>query len=53
MWTAHSPAVPGAYGIGTSKKAALRDLAAAFETLFSYLEERGVRAFLAVGAARR
>lgn len=41
LWTAHSPAIPGVYGVGETKIRAVRDLLDAVNTLFDYLAEIG------------
>ena len=40
-WTAHSPAVPGVYGLGKTRKAAESDLASGLRELSGYLKEIG------------
>jgi len=41
LWTAHSPSIPGVYGLGRTKARAERDLADALGTLFEYLKKIG------------
>lgn len=41
IWTAHSPSIPGVYGLGETKARAARDLMDAIDTLFDYLHEIG------------
>lgn len=41
VWTAHCPAIPGAYGLGATETAARRDLESALSDLFEYLEDIG------------
>jgi predicted RNase H-like HicB family nuclease len=43
LWTAHSPSVPGVYGVGSTRRAAERDLFDALEEMLSYLAEIGER----------
>lgn len=43
IWTAHAPAVPGVYGLGRTRVAAVRDLVDALEHLLEYLDEIGER----------
>ncbi len=40
-WTAHAPAIPGAYGVGRSRAEAVKDLGEMIELLGSYLHEVG------------
>jgi len=44
QWTAHSPAVPGVYGLGSTLSAAEQDLADALHEFLDYLDEIGERA---------
>ncbi len=39
MWTAHSPSVPGVYGVGSTAASAERDLREALVLVASYLTE--------------
>jgi predicted RNase H-like HicB family nuclease len=41
QWTAHSPAVPGVYGIGATRAGAERDLRDGLRDLFDYLTDIG------------
>jgi len=41
VWTAHSPSVPGVYGLGSTPDVADRDLKDALDTLAEYLREIG------------
>ena len=43
MWTAHSPSVPGVYGLGRTRGAAEKDLVDGLYDLFTYLEDIGER----------
>ncbi len=43
QWTAHSPSVPGVYGLGRTRAAAEKDLADGLDDLFVYLEDIGER----------
>lgn len=56
IWTAHSPSIPGVYGLGDTKKKAERDLFDAVDTLFDYLHEIGekppMERRLVIGAMR-
>ena len=44
LWTAHSPSLPGVYGIGKSRPQAENDLFEAVDELLDYLDEIGERA---------
>lgn len=44
IWTAHSPSVPGVYGVGDTRREAQDDLANAILELFAYLSDIGERA---------
>jgi predicted RNase H-like HicB family nuclease len=39
VWTAHSPSVPGAYGLGSTVDDAKRDLGEALTLLLRYIED--------------
>jgi predicted RNase H-like HicB family nuclease len=41
IWTAHSPSVPGVYGLGSTREIANRDLKEALALLSHYLREIG------------
>jgi predicted RNase H-like HicB family nuclease len=41
VWTAHSPSVPGVYGLGSTRDIANRDLKEALALLSHYLREIG------------
>lgn len=41
VWTAHSPSVPGVYGLGSTRDSANRDLSEALTLLSQYLLEIG------------
>lgn len=41
VWSSHVPAIPGVYGIGSSARAAEKDLAEGLELLSEYLTEIG------------
>jgi predicted RNase H-like HicB family nuclease len=43
QWTAHSPSMPGVYGVGETSAAAVADLEEALAELDSYLDEIGER----------
>jgi predicted RNase H-like HicB family nuclease len=44
QWTAHSPSVPGVYGVGRTRDRAVADLGEALDEMFDYLAEIGERA---------
>ena len=48
LWTAHAPAVSGAYGIGATALEAKDDLVEALETLSEYLKKSGEKTKAAV-----
>lgn len=41
LWTAHSPSVPGVYGLGATRRAAETDLIDATAELLDYLDDVG------------
>ncbi|MEK6607457.1 MAG: hypothetical protein AABZ30_07335 [Myxococcota bacterium] len=41
IWTAHTPAISGLYGMGKTPAAACRDLALGMRDVFAYLDEIG------------
>ena len=43
MWTAHSPSIPGVYGLGATRGEAEQDLFAGIEEMFGYLKDIGVQ----------
>lgn len=41
LWTAHSPSVPGVYGVGDTRKQAETELFEGIEEMFDYLSSIG------------
>jgi predicted RNase H-like HicB family nuclease len=39
VWTAHSPSVPGVYGVGATRRAAEKDLTEGITVMLDYLKE--------------
>lgn len=42
VWTAHAPAIPGAYGLGATQREAASDLREAISLALAYREEQSV-----------